>query len=66
MPKSKRPPWKPTNPKARSGESTHLRPSEKAAARKSARKAGRGYPNLVDNMRVAAKRKGRGEAERVN
>jgi hypothetical protein len=35
--------------------SRHLSPAKKAAAKASARRAGRPYPNLVDNMRMAAK-----------
>jgi len=57
MLKSKRPPWKRADPKAKAGKSTRLASAEKAEARKSAKKAGRRYPNLVDNMRVASKRK---------
>jgi hypothetical protein len=57
MPKSSRPPWKRANPKARAGKSTRLTTDEKAQARQRARKAGRRYPNLVDNMRVASKKK---------
>ncbi len=33
-----------------------LTPAEKAAAKARARRAGRRYPNLVDNMRVAARK----------
>jgi hypothetical protein len=48
-----RPPWKKKNPKAKSGKSVPLTPEEKGEARARARKAGRRYPNLVDNMAVA-------------
>ena len=49
-----RPPWKRKNPKRRSKRlSTELR----GEARARARAAGRKYPNLVDNMVVARKRK---------
>jgi hypothetical protein len=34
--------------------SKHLTPAKKAAAKSRARKAGRRYPNLVDNMRAAS------------
>jgi hypothetical protein len=47
-------PWDRPNPKKKS---TPLSGSQKAKAKASAKKAGRPYPNLVDNMR-AAKRKG--------
>jgi hypothetical protein len=49
-----RPPWKRKNPKAKS---TGLSGSEKHEAKQRARKAGRKYPNLVDNMAVARKKK---------
>lgn len=58
MAKSSRAPWKRPNPRKRAGKkSTHLSPAKKAAAKASARRAGRPYPNLVDNMRMAAKAK---------
>src|SRR6201746_2279856 len=51
-------PWKRPNPRKRAGKkSTHLSPAKKAAAKASARRAGRPYPNLVDKMRMAAKAK---------
>lgn len=48
-------PWDKPAPK----RSTHTRltAAEKRSAKKSAQKAGRPYPNLVDNMRVAESRK---------
>ena len=46
-------PWERENPKA--DEHHHLSPAQKAEARRDAEKAGRPYPNLVDNMRVARK-----------
>ena len=49
-----RPPWKRSNPKRKS---TSLSPARKAEARARARAAGRKYPNLVDNMAVARKKK---------
>jgi len=53
---SKREPWDKPNPK--DGKATHhLTPSEKASAKRSAKKAGRPYPNLVDNMHAASKGK---------
>lgn len=36
-----------------------LTPKQKASAKASAKKAGRPYPNLVDNMRAASKKKGK-------
>jgi hypothetical protein len=44
--------WDKPNPKKKS---TPLTPAQKAKAKASAKKAGRPYPNLVDN--AAAKRK---------
>lgn len=35
------------------GKSKKLSPMQKAAAKQMAKKAGRPYPNLVDNMRAA-------------
>lgn len=46
--------WDTKNPKK---ESKKLTPSQKASAKESARKAGRPYPNLVDNMNAAKKGK---------
>lgn len=58
MAKSARAPWKKSNPRKRAGKtSTHLTSSQKSAAKASARRAGRPYPNLVDNMRMASKAK---------
>lgn len=50
--KSAKAPWKKENPKG-PGEHKHLSPQAKAAAKRSAKKAGRPYPNLVDNMKAA-------------
>lgn len=47
------PPWKRPNPRQRRGTSHHLTKAQKDAARARARKAGRRYPNLVDNMWAA-------------
>jgi uncharacterized protein DUF6321 len=53
-----RAPWKRPNPRKQAGkQSKHLSPSKKRAAKTAARRAGRPYPNLVDNMRMAAKTK---------
>ena len=46
--------WDKKNPKKKS---TPLTPAQKAKAKVMAKKAGRPYPNLVDN--AAAKRKGK-------
>src|SRR5262249_41124988 len=49
-----RAPWKRPNPRQRAGKkSRHLSPAKKSAAKARARRAGRPYPNLVDNMRMA-------------
>lgn len=57
MARSARVPWKRENPRKRAGKSPkHLSPAKKAAAKARARRAGRRYPNLVDNMRMAAKK----------
>jgi hypothetical protein len=58
MAKSAKPPWKRANPRKRAGKAAkHLTPAKRAAAKASARRAGRTYPNLVDNMRMASKAK---------
>jgi len=51
---SKQPPWKKPNPKKTSHKK--LTPTEKSEAKERARKAGRPYPNLVDNMAIAKKK----------
>jgi hypothetical protein len=51
---ARKPPWKKRNPKTKAGNSKKLSPASKAKAKRTARKAGRRYPNLVDNMRAAA------------
>ena len=54
MAKSSSPPWKRSNPRKRAGKTAkHLTPAKKAAAKARAKRAGRPYPNLVDNMRMA-------------
>ena len=47
-------PWKRSRP---AGAKKTLTPERKAAAKEAARQAGRRYPNLVDNMREAAKQR---------
>ena len=46
--------WETKNPKKKS---TKLTPAQKAAAKARAQKAGRPYPNLIDNMAVARENK---------
>jgi len=46
-------PWKRPRP---AGKTRKLSPRKKAAAKARAKKAGRRYPNLVDNMNAAKKR----------
>jgi hypothetical protein len=48
-------PWNKPAPKKTKHKT--LTPAEKQAAKRSAKKAGRPYPNLVDNMKVAKKKK---------
>jgi hypothetical protein len=48
-----KPVWDTPNPKKKS---TKLSPKKKAAAKASAKAAGRPYPNLIDNMKAAKKR----------
>lgn len=53
MAKKRKPVWERKNPKK-----THkkLSPAKKARAKRLAQKAGRRYPNMVDNARVARER----------
>lgn len=53
--KSTKPVWKKPNPKE--GNSTKLTEAQKQEAKTRAAKAGRAYPNLVDNMWAAKKAK---------
>jgi hypothetical protein len=58
--KSKRQPW--DKPAPRGSRHTKLTKPQKAEAKAAAKRAGRRYPNLVDNMRAAGgKRKKRGK-----
>jgi len=60
-----RAPWKRSNPRKRAGKaSKHLTPAQKSAAKTRARRAGRRYPNLVDNMRMAAKKTSKAKARK--
>lgn len=54
-----KPPWKRKNPRRKAGTSKKLTAAQKQDARARARAAGRPYPNLVDNMAAARKRKRR-------
>ena len=57
----KTPPWKKKNPQKGSG--TKLTDAQIKEARARAKKAGRPYPNLIDNMAVAkAAKKEKGRA----
>jgi len=48
-------PWK--RPAPKKAHHTALSAHQKGAAKRRAKKAGRKYPNLVDNMRAARKKK---------
>ena len=48
--------WDKPRPKS-AGKPSKLSPSQKASAKSAAKKAGRAYPNLVDNLRAAKKKK---------
>ena len=50
----KKPVWETKNPAKKSKK---LSPDKKKAAKAAAKKAGRPYPNLVDNMNAAKKKK---------
>lgn len=53
---AKKNPWNRANPKKASGASKKLTASQKASAKKAAKRAGRKYPNLIDNMNAAKKK----------
>src|SRR5262249_29971683 len=56
----RRPPWKSPNPRQRTKNvRKRLTPAQKVKAKSRAKRAGRSYPNLIDNMWVAAERKRR-------
>lgn len=52
----KKPIWEKKRP-AKLGKPNKLSPAQKGAAKASAKKAGRPYPNLIDNMKAARKKK---------
>jgi len=54
--KKSKPVWEKARPKSL-GASKKLSPAKKAAAKASAKAAGRPYPNLIDNMKAARKKK---------
>ena len=47
--------WEKPRPKSL-GKPKGLTPAQKASAKAAAKKAGRKYPNLIDNMRAARKK----------
>ena len=51
-----KPVWNKSRPKSL-GKSKPLTSKQKASAKAAAKRAGRTYPNLVDNMRAARKKK---------
>jgi hypothetical protein len=55
MERVRTPPWRKKNPRKGKAAVRKLSPEQKAAARARAEKAGRPYPNLVDNMWAAAR-----------
>jgi hypothetical protein len=52
----KKPVWEKSRPKGL-GAPKKLSPEKKAAAKAAAKKAGRPYPNMIDNIRAAKKAK---------
>ena len=50
--KRSKPVWEKARPKSL-GKPKKLTPAQKAKAKAAAKKAGRKYPNLIDNMRAA-------------
>jgi len=58
MRNSRKPPWKKPNPRKRKARAK-LTPKQNVSARARAARAGRGYPNLVDNMWAASRGKAR-------
>jgi hypothetical protein len=59
--KAEQSPWKRANPRKRAGSAPkHLSPAKKSAAKALAKRAGRPYPNLVDNIRMAKSVKQKG------
>jgi catechol 2,3-dioxygenase-like lactoylglutathione lyase family enzyme len=62
---ARKPPWKNTNPRKKAGKkSRKLSPKKKAAAKRSAKRAGRSRPSLVDTIRAGGKKKKKKKASR--
>lgn len=55
--KNAKPPWEKSNPRKKRKK---LTTQAKSAAKKRAKRAGRKYPNLVDNMHAASAQKNQG------
>jgi hypothetical protein len=65
--KANKAPWKRDNPKKNSSRTRKtLTGAEKAQARGRARRAGRPYPNLVDNMAVARKKPAKSQKSKAS
>lgn len=60
--KTNKAPWKKAPPQK--SKHTKLTPKSKAKAKKAAKKAGRTYPNLVDNMNAARKQRSRSQKKK--
>jgi hypothetical protein len=60
--KQSEPVW--VRPAPKKGGTTHLDPEHRAKARQRAARAGRHYPNMVDNIREAADQKASGSRRR--
>ncbi|GAC1430220.1 MAG: hypothetical protein NVSMB68_02530 [Thermoanaerobaculia bacterium] len=56
MATKKKAPWERAAPKKPKASGSKLSPKKKAQAKARAKKAGRPYPNLVDNMAASKKR----------
>ncbi len=57
MTTAKKAPWDKKNPKKSKESKGKMTSAEKTEAKARAKKAGRAYPNLVDNMAVLKKKK---------
>jgi hypothetical protein len=54
MPKANKPVWEKKDP---TGKDKKMTPKQKSSAKARAKAAGRPYPNLIDNMAAARKKK---------